>query len=78
MCDRVDGVLTISALIAINLIDYSIAYDHSSHLDKYPFIKDYENSLMMSKTPANIRIEACLTILTILSALISDRKDIKY
>jgi hypothetical protein len=76
LCDHIDGALSLLGNLAVFLIQYSIKSDNLEDLDtKYPVLKEFSQSVFMH-TPAEIRVETCLLVISILSYLLPKRADL--
>jgi hypothetical protein len=77
LCDHIDGSLTFIAVIALQLINYSLVSDNPQEIpNKFQVLAEFANSNFLTKTPANIRTETCLIVISVLSYLIPRRNDL--
>lgn len=71
LCDHIDGATTFITQISIAIIKNGISGD-----EEFPFLKDLKERLLFTKMNNVNRIEASLMILTVVSYLLSRRKDL--
>jgi len=77
LCESIDGTLTFVAVIAFNLLDYSISSNNASEIEeKFKLLLEYKDSVIVARTPAVSRVETCLLVLSILSFSLPRRPDL--
>mmetsp|Transcript_26388 Transcript_26388/g.23311 ORF Transcript_26388/g.23311 Transcript_26388/m.23311 type:complete len:125 (+) Transcript_26388:1427-1801(+) len=63
--------------MAVNIIEYSLLYDKIEEIQaKYEVLVDHAKSNFISSTHAEIRVESCLLVLSVMSYAISRRSDL--
>ena len=77
LCERIDGALSYLTITALSLIEFSLESDKIEEIPtKFEILKDCNPSLILNKTPAIVRVETSLMILSVLSYTIPERDDL--
>eukprot|EP00331_Platyophrya_macrostoma_P018620 CAMPEP_0176468830 /NCGR_PEP_ID=MMETSP0127-20121128/39381_1 /TAXON_ID=938130 /ORGANISM="Platyophrya macrostoma, Strain WH" /LENGTH=669 /DNA_ID=CAMNT_0017862583 /DNA_START=63 /DNA_END=2069 /DNA_ORIENTATION=- len=75
LCNHIDGTLTFVAVMALNLIDFSLS-SSLEQIGDYNMLKDFKDTLIIGGTDKEARLEASLLVLSILSFAIPKRADL--
>lgn len=77
LCDHLDGTLTQITYFLINIMKYSIESNVASDIpQKYPVLTEFASCRFIERKSAEIRVETCLLILTLISYHMPKRKDL--
>lgn len=77
LCDHIDGTLTFISVIAFNLLEYTFESNNPDHIkEKFPLLSEYKDSLIITKTTPESRVETCLLVLSVLSYSLPKRGDL--
>jgi len=77
LCQNIDGYLSFTIFMCLQMIDFSLASDNVPEIpQKYPRLKDYQNSSILANTSSETRVETCILVLSVISYQMDTRDDL--